>query len=159
MFHGIIHLSSEATKSHLHGRLLLLVVVLVVFWFHSQWLIHAFNGVFNETLVLSRQDQTGGSRLTLIVPDSFRTMQLQGIPLLSGPRLCVDVHHIYCDCNFHSLSARVRKHARQNIWKNIHRCPRMRPAGTFHILFTILYDLDWSKIIQFVSGGIFFSKA
>lgn len=101
------------------------------------------NGGFNETQLLHRRDHSGGSWLTLIVPDSFRTMQLQGIPRLSVSRLWAlcgrPPYSIYCVCDRHSLLARVWKHARQNIWK-------MSTDVHVYIQLRVLLDLAFTSI-------------
>lgn len=82
--------------------------------------------------------------------------------LCPGAELCVDVHHIYCNRDLHSLTARVWKHASQNIWKMSTCASSWESFGLLlhvHILFWILYHFDRSKIMQFVSGGILFLES
>lgn len=80
--------------------------------------------------------------------------------LCPGAELCVDVHHIYCVCDLQSACTCVETCQTEHL-KDVHRCPRVRPAGSpfgfcFMSIFCLWYfmiEKYWGKIMQFVSWG------
>lgn len=117
-----------------------------------------FNGGFNETQLLHGRDHTGGSWLTLIVPDSFRTMQLQGIPRLSVSRrwaLCGRPPYLLCLWSPQSACTCVETCQTEHL-KDVHRCPRVHPAGSpFGFCFMSIYYINvWNQAHSFKTQTI-----